>query len=433
MAYTQSSGKLSFESASKLGHLPFMSKPLIRYLVAGFQRPPYPLESDGSGLNWQSFTPGSSPIETVIACDGSYAETDLDACGLVYIRVGVQQMGVQTGSAPLHPFALQQEVLRNSDCVETVLPLELPCLSHRTFDRNTRWAIYETFRSKAGLTDTLRWIFSEGWAGSRSLPPVSCPHCGRSLDLSTQDIVTCTCGETVYVTDILRWSRDLRDDSRSVEVPTRFMLVLEFILLMTCIRKMWQEAPAQLNRTLFLHDGPLSIGGQYTQLINPLRRFVRYASRTGRPVYLCGVEKTGRFVNHLRALKPSWDSSGYRFSVPTHAYIQTQIDGRPLTAEHKYGERNLLGERVFLLLPEGRQFVLTVPSVLEQNLPDRPLCGDLIGLEPILWTIPALVTPVYDNALFPITRVNALVSMAQRPCGRMLELFSSNLINKHAN
>ena len=105
-------------------------------------------------------------------------------------------------------------------------------------------------------------------------------------------------------------------------------------------------------------------------------------------------------------------------------------EGIPLTAEHRYGERNLLGERVFVLLPEGRQFVLTVPSALEQNLPDRPQYTDLIGLDEILRILPGLVTPVYDNALYPISRVNALVSMSQEPSGRMLELFSETLLRE---
>lgn len=53
---------------------------------------------------------------------------------------------------------------------------------------------------------------------------------------------------------------------------------------------------------------------------------------------------------------------------------------------------------------------------------------DLIGLPKILGTIPELVTPIYDNALFPISRVNTLVSIAQQPCGHMLELLSETFL-----
>ena len=44
--------------------------------------------------------------------------------------------------------------------------------------------------------------------------------------------------------------------------------------------------------------------------------------------------------------------------------------------------------------------------------------------------LPKLVTPVYDNALFPIARVNNLVSMANEPAGHMLELFSDTLLRE---
>lgn len=429
MAYAQMSGRLPFESASKTGHISLIEDPLVQRLIRGFQSSGSPPEPSLFSLDWYALPDAPSGIESVIACDGSCVETAQESCSLAYLRVGVQRISAPFSGPPLHPLQMQREVQRNSLCIQTVLPLEIPCLNQLEFDFRMRQAIFETCAAQPELLLTLRWLVSEAWDGGwdRQLF-VQCPCCGAPVDVSRSDTARCGCGSQVFLTDLLGWSVDLAGSDSSSRVANRFMLVLEFLLLMTCIRQLWEQRPNLLPKTLFMHDGPLSIGGRYTKLIVPMRRFFRYTAAQGTPVCLCGVEKTGRFVSHLQALGMESPEQGLVFAVPSHAYVQHDIDGRALTAEHRYGERHLLGERVFVLLPEGRQLVLSVPTTLEQATIDRPVPSDLIALEKILHAIPELVTPVYDNALFPITRVNALVSIAREPCGHMLELFTEALL-----
>lgn len=433
MAYGQTSGHLPYESASKTGHIPLIADPLVERLLSGFlssgarkmeEESHYPLQ-------WHSAEGTDSGIETVIACDGSFSEIHQDSCDLVYIRAGVQRMPVRSEKTALHPFRMQKQILENSDCIQSVLPTDIPRLSLREFGHRFRKAIFETCASKPQILFTLRWLYKEGWTGiPRAIPPVRCPNCGAVLDLSWTDADTCPCGEPVFLTDLLEWGMDIPNSENRVTLAGRVMLILEFLLLLTLIREIWKNRPEELKKTLFLHDGPLSIGGRYTRMIAPMRSFLTFAAAQGKPVCLCGVEKTGRFANHLHALKLSSPAHGLAFAVPTHGYIQKVVDGRPLTAGHRYGERHLLGERVFVLLPGNRELILSIPSALSRNELDRPLPSDLIGLEKILGTIPELVTPIYDNALFPITRVNSLVSIAQQPCGHMLELFSESLLKR---
>lgn len=432
MAYSSCSGRLPLEAASKLGHLPLMDDPFISELVEGYRVPsglaPYPSLYP---LCWRPFSPGGSVIETVVTSDGSFAVTPQDS-SLVYIRVGIQKLPVRSEPAPLHPFEVYDTLLHNSDCIHTVLPMSIPCRTQREFSQIVRSAIFRTFQTRAILLDTLRWLFAEGWQGrGQKLPPICCPHCGEKIYLDDADERTCSCGEHIYLTDLLDWDKDLAfeaHDAQSAQLAARCMLILEFLMLLSYIRQAWESSPEVLPKTLFLHDGPLSIGGRYARMIPPMRRFFAYAAASGHPVCLCGVEKTGRFVNHLLSLDLCSPEEGLRYSVPTHGYIQHDIDGRPLTAEHHYGERILLGDRVFVSLPAGRRLVLSVPSAAAGNLPDRPTDSDLICLREILSILPALVTPVFDNALFPITRCNSLVSIAQKPCGKMLELLSRDLL-----
>ena len=431
MAYGQTSGHLPYESASKTGHIPLIADPLVSRLLSGFQEKGKvePEEKSPFPLRWIQTEEMETGIETVIACDGSFTEVHRDACDLVYLRAGVQRMPVHSEKKALHPFRMQKLILENSDYVQSVLPADIPGLSLREFGIRMRRAIFETCRSKPQILATLRWLYTEGWTGSpKALPPVHCPNCGAVLDLTWKSEDTCPCGEPVFLTDLLEWEKDIPNSENRVTLAGRFMLILEFLLLLALIREIWETRAEELERTLFLHDGPLSLGGRYTRMILPMRAFLTYAAKSGHPVYLCGVEKTGRFANHLQALKVSSPEHGFFYAVPSRGYIQKDVDGRPLSAGHKYGERALLGERVFVLLPGKRELILSVPSGLTRNVLNRPLPEDLIGLEKILGTIPALVTPIYDNALFPISRVNSLVSIAQEPCGHMLELFSETFL-----
>lgn len=162
------------------------------------------------------------------------------------------------------------------------------------------------------------------------------------------------------------WNAEFQNSQGEVDqhsgVPGRVMLVLEFLMLMSLIRETWQNNRPELGRTLFLHDGPLSIGGRYGHMIRPMSRFLREAERNEDRIYLCGVEKSGRFVRHLLAQKMDSPKEGITFAVPGRGYVQVNIDGRPLETDHNYGERNVLGERVFVLLPENRRYVLSIPA-----------------------------------------------------------------------
>jgi len=43
-----------------------------------------------------------------------------------------------------------------------------------------------------------------------------------------------------------------------------------------------------------------------------------------------------------------------------------------------------------------------------------------------------LVMPIYNNAAFPITQVNWLVSMSKAPCGNLLERFEGQRLAEAA-
>lgn len=438
MAYNETTGHLPFEKASKTGHIPLIQDPFVReqlakLLPAGNRVTPiqpYP-------LMWEHRRNADSPIENVVACDGSYVQTDQENTRLAYIRVAALRLPVFS-QGRLHPYQREQLIQSNSDSLQTVLPVELPTLPIEQQSLRLRRAIFETIQFRPQLLQTLRWLYTDGWMEQpMGLPSIRCPGCGQLVRIGTANQITHSCGCEVFVTDLFDWDTELKNSQGEADqhsgIPGRFMLVLEFLMLMSLIRETWQNSRQELGRTLFLHDGPLSIGGWYGHMLRPMGDFLREAERHGDRIYLCGVEKSGRFVRHLLAQRLEAPKEGVTFAVPSHGYVQGNIDGRPLETDHNYGERNVLGERVFVLLPENRRYVLSIPAQCIYMGPEQPMPTDLLGLEEILAVLPRLVTPVYDNALFPITQVNRLVSIAESPCGHLLGRFSESLRQRPAS
>lgn len=429
MAYANPGGRLPFESASKVGHLPIMRDPLIdtllqRYGAAGSGVP----AGTSCNLDWQTTVDNSEEITTVISSDGSYYESESD--GAIFVRAGIQRLPSRLPTKVLHPFLANAQLEANTDSVQTVLPKWINCTA-RDFERLVRKTIFDTCASKDGLLDTIRWFSGSHWEDPSASIFCRCPYCGEELELS-DDQVKCSCGETVYLTDVLDWDDDLQQVTRndgSAVLATRFMLVLEFLLLLDCIRKMWIGGREELAHTLFLRDGPLTIGGHHRNLLRALQDFFCFAYRAKTPVLIAGVEKSGRMVRHLSGLHLPSPIEGLLYAVPSRKYVQTAIDGRPTDASHRYGDDHILGDRVFVRIAGGRELVLSVPSRLSRTPFERPVVGDLIGLPQIMAVLPALVTPVYDNALFPITKINAAVSIGPKPCGRLLEQLAAQYLH----
>lgn len=422
MAYSSINGHLPHEFAKRTGHLPIVLDPHIRALIESFKTPPaYGMIAPAPDLSWNGLPQGKGPITEVISCDGSFCEVEDGLYRLGHIVCGLVRMPVSSRPIAMHPFDAKRERESNSDRIQTVLPLDVPNSTEQAYIRMLREAIWKTLCYKPELLETLSWLLHEQWniENVKALK-FSCPSCGQNVVLGPTDTMTvCNCGETVCLSDYFGWHNDISHrDPEDAVTPTiyRFMTILEYTMLLSCIRTLWSQGKA--DHVLFVHDGPLSIGGRYARLIPPIRRFLNYAQFLGHPVRLIGVEKTGRYVNHLNGLQtPQWTA----YAIPSYEYIVNQVGGGV-----KNGEKNMLGRKVFLSLPATGRYVISVPPIGQGSLFRS---DDLNGLFEILQVFPLLVTPVFENAIFPLTRVNALVSIAQEPCGRMLELFSKDILN----
>jgi hypothetical protein len=153
--------------------------------------------------------------------------------------------------------------------------------------------------------ETFKWLAYRKWAGvpTRS-PDFQCPHCGEDiangLAPDADDGVCPHCSGEVFLTDMPGFHQGMGEDAAPITVASDYMLVMEHLMLFTPARLAWNSPdPRLVGDTLFLKDGPLTLRGQYSKLVEPIRAFLQHAKTVGRPVHIVGQEKTGAFVDHL--------------------------------------------------------------------------------------------------------------------------------------
>jgi hypothetical protein len=113
-----------------------------------------------------------------------------------------------------------------------------------------------------------------------------CPNCGKGLSLS----------------DMLGFHQAMGEGSAPHSVASDYMSVQETLLVFTGTRYFWENSIDTLKTALFIKDNPLSIRAQYSKLVNPIRRFLRFAQQQGVEVCLIGQEKSGAFWDHLELI-----------------------------------------------------------------------------------------------------------------------------------
>lgn len=235
------------------------------------------------------------------------------------------------------------------------------------------------------------------------------------------------CGETVYLTDMPGLHQAMGEDAAPLAVASDYMLVMEHLMRFTPVRLAWAGPDRELvSDTLFLKDGPLTLRGQYSKLVDPIRAFLQHATDIGRPVHVVGQEKTGAFVDHLagivRLAPPADRGEPPAVAVLTHDFIRRDVQRMPERA-NPYGLKTNWGEKVYMKLDPGTATVLSVPTGNYCERGDFPTAADLIGLDRILATLPGLVSRRFEGGLYPIELANGIASLSSYPSAKILERF----------
>src|SRR3990172_8142818 len=307
----QASSRLPGERASKLGHLEVLRSPLVEKLVESFEQPD--VASVESKIPWQPLPPIGSPLDLVVAVDGSMQPIEDEQPPykrVAFVKTALMRLDevalARIDKETPHPFALRDLMADSALYHATVFPLRHVDVPGTTVYDAVRRIIFESLKDdslKAEPLETLKWLAYEKWSGARkSLPNFQCPRCDSTratLPYDQEEGPCPDCNQTIYISDMLGFHLEMVEESASDSIATAYMSIHETLLLFTGIRHYWENDRTTLARCLFLKDGPLQIRAQYSKLVEPIRRFFRLAFQQGTPICIAGQEKTGYFVEHL--------------------------------------------------------------------------------------------------------------------------------------
>ncbi len=443
MAYSTTSGRLPFESASKLGHLSVIESEWVQSLLKDFETNDLDNAENYEKDIWEEYTIGSAePLKHIWVSDGSFVPVRENKKELAFVKAAlmtVEQNKIETIDKEYpHPLLLQ-DIMKDSALFHaTVFPLRNLKSEKGNIYNTVRNIIFDSMRvdEEGQYFETLKWISYKKWTGEKNhSPSFDCPHCEKKVDEGipyNQDKGVCPhCGGEVLLTDMVGFHLDMSEENASDVVASRYMLIMEMLMLFTVIRLQWSNRDKKLiSDTLFIKDGPMILGGQYAKLVPNIREFFLYAKERGRPIHIISSEKSGAFFDYLsiisKFVKPEPDK--IKYAVLNHGYIRRTIQRAP-DRGNPYGFRTNWGEKVFVYLDENTHMVLNMTTGFYNKDESYPESTDIIGLDRILATLPSLISRKYEGALYPIELVNGIASMSNYPSAKILQDFVRDMLN----
>lgn len=441
MAYS-SGGRLPFETASKLGHLKVIESEWVNSLIKDFETNDSDNKDGYDDQIWKSFSvKEEEPLKFIWVVDGSYVPVTENRKELAFVKTAlmtIEQNKVATIDKDFpHPILLQSIMKDSALFHATVFPLKNIKSSKGNIYNTVRNIVYDSMKNtESGLYfDTLKWIAYKKWEGGQhSSPSFECPHCGHKIEDGIAydlDISTCPfCHKEVFLTDMIGFHLDMNEDNAPIAVASSYMLIMELLMLFTVIRLHWMNKDKTIvSETLYIKDGPMTLGRQYSKLVPAIREFLQYAKNENRPIHIMGCEKSGTYFDFLSNVSKFVDvcDGELKYAVLNHGYIRKEIQRAP-DHVNPYGSRTNWGEKVFVVIDKNTHMILNMPTGEYKPDDNFPIDSDIIGINRILATLPSLISRKYEGALYPVELVNGIASMSNYPSAKILQDFVRDAI-----
>lgn len=441
MAYL-SGGRLPFESASKLGHLRVVESEWVRSLLKDLETDNLSNRDRFDGTIWKDYEIGhAKPLKYIWAADGSYVSVVENKKEVAFVKTALMAVDrdkiAKVDQQYPHPLLLQEIMKESALFHATVFPLKNLKSEKGNIYNTVRHIIYDSMKIDEGgqYFETLKWLAYKKWEGIENpSPSFECPCCGKKVEPGfpfDKDSWNCPeCKGEIFLTDMLGFHLDMNEDNVADSVASTYMLIMEMLMLFTIIRLQWKNKDQGIvSETLFIKDGPMTLGGQYSKLVPNIRSFFLYAKQQGRPIHIMSGEKSGKYFDYLATIAKFVESKDriIKYAVLNHGYIRKEIQRAP-DHVNPYGYRTNWGEKVFVVLDRNTHLVLNMTTGTYEPTDSYPEESDIIGLERILETIPALVSRKYEGALYPVELVNGISSLSNYPSSKILQDFLRDML-----
>lgn len=278
----------------------------------------------------------------------------------------------------------------------------------------------------------------------------TCPSCGGNENFvfkKNEEVGKCSiCGQSVYVTDVMRIHEQISDLGDNGSAITRFMNVVEHLIIASFIRMVCHRDPELLSRMAFILDGPLAIFGQPAKIHARLLRLYSQISaclkeKNLQPPLILGIQKTGPSVEHAMALSKYIPKGAFRVidDEYRHQYIAARSE-----ASANFGNETYYGQDFIHRTKSGKVFVFGLVYPFESKTPTE-LTDEGIKLtdakdkfsemkvqihryETMLGKAMNLVShfelELYENAIVPIALAHRHASISLVPGGKVLDILS---------
>jgi hypothetical protein len=437
-----------FEHASSLGHVPTVRHPMIADALRLYQSPADRTRDldaitkcliDPSHLGQSMWTPrwtmatDSSPFEHVV--DPAFPSTRLVFTQMSAVLVDLQRLRTRIG-----PF-VDPAAIRDAQ-EATVMAGVLPSSNLVRTDgtppmRAFREAVDGLLRTRHVEGRSLFEILGEVQAnradtGGHALASVPrCPACRTELRTAEdQPLLFDTggtrcpsCSEEILFTDLLRAHESFREHGENGEACGRVMSVAERLITLGFLDHIHARMRGMVGDVALVTDGPLALFGEVAKLKTGLLRRMQVVADELRhadlrlPV-IVGIEKTGVFVEHARAIRSHIPPE--TLMAPDRHYVERYITFRG----SPHGSETYYGRHFFYRSRDRRVYVITVPPLGRLGaLPNEPFRPqDYPTLACTCALIEAIGTRLYDDATIPLVLAHRFAAFPAETAGDVLRL-----------
>lgn len=420
---------------------------------------------------------GWSPRD-VLAIDGSHVEipyergypgAELSFISVANVLINVEKLKEESGRKSIDPVEFNK--IQSALNVVAALPgSNLVIRNYPDARSSFRAALYNLLKNTRPGTnsETLLETYEVLLKVRGSSRGIKCPLQNLCPKSDGNEIYAsssvCSCGSySVYSTDLLRIQERFNDSSGNGESFGEVMRVMEHLLLVATVRHMEKICSKEGNWDLFLKtaivmDGSLAVFGDPAWLGQAIKKELSrineiVKSNTGKEMLIFGIEKTGKFFEHLCRLdtrrtrgSPNESSADEKNQVgdfapsqgrmPTQsvillddAYIKTHIihseGGKPHGKDTYYG-------RPFLYKTSTGAMIVGISAILSEEHDDRskagieqyPRLGDILDL------LDLLVSMRYPNAIIPLIAAHAEAAIPLQMGEKVLDKLARDHISK---
>lgn len=442
------------EKASKISHLDFVRNPDIANFLKNcdFIEPPNDEECKKIADTFIDVPMKDMRAKMVVAADGSnhiwnYNEK-MPNSTIGYIKISFVLINMDKysdvrpdGTCFVDPFKLA-EIMENSTSLTFALPgANMFYKDEKSVSDSFRKAVFENLSGQntnfvdgdtKTAIDTLRMLMPGSVIEK-------CPCCSNILNYLINDNKSrCpVCGETLYISDILRMHENFSETEMSVSGFSEFMSVCEQLIMAELVNCIFNHSPETLSRMAFIIDGPLAVFRHPAKLHSGLMAFyngIRKAmlNMDLDPPAIIGVQKTGYVTDHLKTIEKHLRPGSLR--IIDDEYRAIHIKKSKLN-DANFGNETYFGQDFLFKTEKNTVFCFSVPYPFDRKDSGfkykKTESYDLY--EPMLSEALSIIrtfdSDLYENSLTPVIMAHSRASISMKPGGMILDFITKNSLS----